>query len=431
MSQPPGDPAPPRRPRRSRPKPAAIVGLAIAARLRVRLMGGLAIRIAVPERQPAAVRARRTATSTSSPTRRTSAALRRLLEARGLRRRQAVQRDPRRVSGWCTAQPMGAGRSTSSSTSWRCRTRLDLRDRLATDGPTLDLADLLLTKLQIWETNQKDLGDAACLLADHPLAPGRPTGRGSRGRRRARADRPGPDPVRPRADWGFCHTVERNLRDVAELVGAAADPGGAVSRRRAGRRPAGRHRRPPRSRSAGRPARGSASGSAGTRRPRRRAARRSTTAVGHRRRDRPGRGPRASSRPRRPRSSSTAASSCSNGGDHLEDEGGRRRRRPRPAPRAPGRHRSDPAALRSAVNGQWWSPSASDCWSWMTGATGPSSRSQAYGSRSSPVVPGTHMWPTSRHSRIGTRSPSPSVSRSRIIAIVDGSRAAARFSTSR
>jgi hypothetical protein len=41
------------------------------------------------------------------------------------------------------------------------------------------------------------------------------------------------------------------------------------------------------------------------------------------------------------------------------------------------------------------------------------------------------MWPTSRHSRTGTRALSPVVIRSRIIAIVDGSRAEARFSTSR
>jgi hypothetical protein len=95
---------------------------------------------------------------------------------------------------------------------------LELRDRLLTDGPTLDLADLLLTKLQIWETNQKDIGDAVCLLADHPLA--------SVGRLAAA---PGPDglpaPIdlaRIRAvlgaDWGFCHTAERNLKAVAELA---------------------------------------------------------------------------------------------------------------------------------------------------------------------------------------------------------------------
>ena len=48
--------------------------------------------------------------------------------------------------------------------------RLDLRGRLDRDGPTLDLADLLLTKLQVFEINRKDLGDIACLLADHELA---------------------------------------------------------------------------------------------------------------------------------------------------------------------------------------------------------------------------------------------------------------------
>jgi len=31
------------------------------------------------------------------------------------------------------------------------------------------MADLLLTKLQVWEITRKDLGDALCVLADHPL----------------------------------------------------------------------------------------------------------------------------------------------------------------------------------------------------------------------------------------------------------------------
>src|ERR1700690_4179949 len=50
--------------------------------------------------------------------------------------------------------------------------KLDLRGRL--DGPavTIGLADLLLTKLQVWEINRKDLGDALCLIADHALAEG-------------------------------------------------------------------------------------------------------------------------------------------------------------------------------------------------------------------------------------------------------------------
>ena len=48
--------------------------------------------------------------------------------------------------------------------------RLDLRGRL--DGPsaTITLADLLLSKLQVFQINRKDLGDALCLLADHQLS---------------------------------------------------------------------------------------------------------------------------------------------------------------------------------------------------------------------------------------------------------------------
>ena len=84
--------------------------------------------------------------------------------------------------------------------------KLDLRARTAGAAPTLDLADLLLTKLQIWEVNRKDLGDALCLLADHPLA---------------ESDGDAIDLRRMRAvlgaDWGFCHTVERNLGKVADL----------------------------------------------------------------------------------------------------------------------------------------------------------------------------------------------------------------------
>ena len=81
--------------------------------------------------------------------------------------------------------------------------KLDLRGRLTGAELTIGLADLLLTKLQVWEINRKDLGDALCLLADHPL------------------DQAGIDPGRVAAvlggDWGFCHTVERNLESVAEL----------------------------------------------------------------------------------------------------------------------------------------------------------------------------------------------------------------------
>jgi hypothetical protein len=112
--------------------------------------------------------------------------------------------------------------------------RLDLRGQLDGPGPTLSPADLLLTKLQVWEINRKDLGDVACLLADHGLAAG-PSPAGPAGAGTAGASTAGPDEIslaRVTAvlgtDWGFCHTAERNLGKVAELAAAEPVPAGPV-----------------------------------------------------------------------------------------------------------------------------------------------------------------------------------------------------------
>lgn len=97
--------------------------------------------------------------------------------------------------------------------------RLDLRQRLGQAAATIPLADLLLAKLQIWEINRKDVGDAMCLLADHPLV-------------EDDADLEGISLPRLRsvlgADWGFCHTVERNLGKVEALYGEEAVPGASL-----------------------------------------------------------------------------------------------------------------------------------------------------------------------------------------------------------
>lgn len=84
---------------------------------------------------------------------------------------------------------------------------IDLSGRLEPGPPTIDLADLLLTKLQVWEINAKDIGDITCLLADCPLSENGP------------GDGQAIDVSRitalTGADWGICHTLERNLRQVA------------------------------------------------------------------------------------------------------------------------------------------------------------------------------------------------------------------------
>jgi hypothetical protein len=50
--------------------------------------------------------------------------------------------------------------------------RLDLSPRLGLEPDTLTASDLLMTKLQVVEVNQKDVDDAALLLSEHELAEG-------------------------------------------------------------------------------------------------------------------------------------------------------------------------------------------------------------------------------------------------------------------
>ena len=47
---------------------------------------------------------------------------------------------------------------------------IDFRSRLEADERTLSLADLLLMKLQVVETNEKDLIDVCAILGDHDLS---------------------------------------------------------------------------------------------------------------------------------------------------------------------------------------------------------------------------------------------------------------------
>lgn len=52
-----------------------------------------------------------------------------------------------------------------------CHT-LDLRSRINERSTSVSLADLLLSKLQVMQTNAKDFKDITALLADHPLGSG-------------------------------------------------------------------------------------------------------------------------------------------------------------------------------------------------------------------------------------------------------------------
>lgn len=84
---------------------------------------------------------------------------------------------------------------------------LDFRGRLELDEPTISLVDLLLSKLQIQEINEKDLKDMIVLFAEHDLGPG---------------DREKIDidylVNLTSGDWGLWYTAINNLRKVIEWL---------------------------------------------------------------------------------------------------------------------------------------------------------------------------------------------------------------------
>ena len=84
---------------------------------------------------------------------------------------------------------------------------IPLAGRLDADGPTIPLAELLLSKLQIVKINEKDVVDAILLLLDHPLGQG-DDGTIDLGRiARLAAD-----------EWGLWRTLTQNLEKVAALA---------------------------------------------------------------------------------------------------------------------------------------------------------------------------------------------------------------------
>ncbi|TAL07246.1 MAG: hypothetical protein EPO00_09650 [Chloroflexota bacterium] len=84
---------------------------------------------------------------------------------------------------------------------------IPLDGRLEADAPTIPLAELLLSKLQIVKLNEKDVVDAILLLLDHPLASGD-------------ADTIDVDRIATlaAAEWGLWRTLTMNLEKVGALA---------------------------------------------------------------------------------------------------------------------------------------------------------------------------------------------------------------------
>jgi hypothetical protein len=86
--------------------------------------------------------------------------------------------------------------------------KLPLADCLEQSGPSLPATDLLMTKLQIVELNEKDRNDCYALLCGCPAGRGAPT-----------SIDPGRIADLTSRDWGLHHTFELNLRRLVDGVG--------------------------------------------------------------------------------------------------------------------------------------------------------------------------------------------------------------------
>jgi hypothetical protein len=84
---------------------------------------------------------------------------------------------------------------------------IELAGRLGHDGPALTPADLLLSKLQVYEVNMKDLVDTIALLLDHPIADHDDDAINAAYLARLTAD-----------DWGLHRTLQLNTERVRDAA---------------------------------------------------------------------------------------------------------------------------------------------------------------------------------------------------------------------
>jgi hypothetical protein len=97
---------------------------------------------------------------------------------------------------------------------------IELAGRLGHDGPTLTPADLLLSKLQVFEVNMKDLVDTTALLLDHPIADHDDDAINAVYLARLTAD-----------DWGLHRTLQLNSRRVRDAARELDVDDGLVNQR--------------------------------------------------------------------------------------------------------------------------------------------------------------------------------------------------------
>jgi hypothetical protein len=97
---------------------------------------------------------------------------------------------------------------------------IELAGRLGGDDPCLTPADLLLSKLQVFEVNMKDLVDTTALLIDHPVADHDDDAINATYLARLLSE-----------DWGLYRTIQMNMEKVRETAKELAVPSDTINQR--------------------------------------------------------------------------------------------------------------------------------------------------------------------------------------------------------
>jgi len=183
-----------------------IVAAADAEGLLLRLMGGMAVRAHAPEWTH---RTRRVEVDLDFATRgKDRKAVFALLEREGYtpdRRHNALFGQHQ---GYFVDEPRRRPVDVLVDKLEMCH-RIEFADRLAASRPTLPVADLLLSKLQIVKINRKDVLDALVLLAEHPLAQDDGAHESTSGEGAISLPRIF---AHTSSDWGWWRTVTGNLK---------------------------------------------------------------------------------------------------------------------------------------------------------------------------------------------------------------------------
>lgn len=188
-----------------------IIRLADGAGLLVRLMGGLSFHARCPEWTARIERERRDIDlATRSKDRKT---LTMIMESQGYNGDRHYNALYGHKQLYFVDQARGRPVDVLVDRLEMCH-RFEFAERLVVDSPTVPLAEMLLSKLQIAQTNRKDILDALALLAEYPIGSG-DAGTISAARITSLTS----------TDWGWWRTVTGNLDKLRLLFETEVQPG--------------------------------------------------------------------------------------------------------------------------------------------------------------------------------------------------------------